>query len=268
MTRSVMRNVAVAGVAILFLAPLVFMFLGALRFPGLPPPDGFEVIPRFVRWANFQSAFMVVSLLEQIMNSLLIAAVAVPVTVVIGSLAGYAIVASPPRVGKRLAVISVIALLVPVTSLWIPRFVMFRWLGAIDTPWPLIAPALMATTPFFVLIFALTYSRIPKQLLEAARLEGLSELSIWRRVVWPLGMPAAFAVAVLAFAFHWSNFMDALLYIYDEANFTVPLGLNALSSLEPPMRPIFLAASVVATIPVVIAFLAAYRAFFVRTLEV
>jgi multiple sugar transport system permease protein len=244
------------------------MFLGALRFPGLPPPDGFELVPRFVRWANFQSAFMIIPLLQQMKNSLFVAAFAVPLTVLIGSLAGYAIAASPPKAARRLVLLSVVTLLIPVTALWIPRFAIFRWTGLIDTPWPLIAPALMATTPFYVLIFAVAYSRIPKQLFEAARLERVSELGIWRRVAWPLGKPAAFAVAVLAFTFHWSNFTDALLYIYDESGFTVPLGLKALSSLEPPMRPLFLAAAVVATIPVVAAFLVAYRAFFVRTLEV
>lgn len=263
-----LRFVTTVAVALLFASPLVFMVLGSIRMPGLPPPDGFELVPTFIRWANYQTAFGLVPLWSQIKNSLLVVAVAVPITVLIGSWAGYAIVAADPRQRKRLIVFSLVALMIPVAAVWVPRFVMFRWAGLIDTPWPLIAPALMATTPFYVLIFALGYSRIPRQLLEAARLEGLSEFGIWRRVAWPLGKPAAFAVAVLAFASHWSNFTEALLYLYDEDRFTLPLGLKALQSLEPALQSLFLAAAFIATLPVALAFLAVHRAFFSKTLEV
>ncbi len=149
-----------------------------------------------------------------------------------------------------------------------PRFVMFRWLGLLDTLWPVIAPALMATTPFYVLLFALAYSRIPATLFEAARLEGLSPFAIWRKVAWPLAVPAAFAVAVLAFAWHWANFIDPLLYVSSPEKLTVSVGLRALQTLEPTNHPILLAASVMVTAPPVVAFLAAQRSFFTRTLGV
>jgi multiple sugar transport system permease protein len=243
------------------------MFLGSLRLPGLPPPDGFEFVPDVVRWANYQSVFLIVDLASQMRNSLIVVALAVPITVLIASLAGYAIVASKPKTRKTLVIVSVVALMIPVGALLIPRFVMFRWLGLIDSLAALVAPALMATTPFYVLIFALAYSRIPKALFEAARVEGLGELAIWRRVAWPLGRPAAFAVGVLAFVFHWSNFIDALLFIQSPERYTLPLGLRALQTLEPSLHSILLSGAVLATIPVVLAFLLVQRAFFTKTIE-
>lgn len=260
--------VAVVVLAAVFLVPLLFMVLGSLRAPGLPPPDGFELVPRGAGWSNYRYVFSFVPLGRYLANSLFIVAVAVPVTVLLASWAGFAIASATPRVRAWLIGLSVIALMVPLSALWVPRFVGFRWLGMIDTYWPLVAPALMATTPFYVLLFALAYARLPKNLFEAARLENMSPFQIWRRVAWPLALPAAFAVAILAFTWHWANFVDPLLYLTSGERFTVPLGLRALQTLEPTNHPILLAGAVIAAAPPVIAFLAAQRSFFVKTLDV
>ncbi len=262
------RTAAAAALALLFLTPLAFMFVGSLRGPGLPPPDGFELVPQGLTWGNYKSVFGFVPLGTYLVNSLVVVAIAVPVTVVVASWAGFAIATASPVARRRLIIASVVALMIPLSALWVPRFVMFRWLGAIDTMWPLVAPALMATTPFYVLLFALAYGRIPSGLFEAARLENLSPLRIWWGVAWPLARPAAFAVAVLAFTWHWSNFVDPLLYLSSNDLFTVPLGLRALQTLEPTNHPILLAASVMVSVPPVVAFLAAQRSFFTKTLEV
>ncbi len=263
-----LHAVAVLLLSALFLFPLVFMVLGSLRTPGLPPPDGFELLPDPIRTSNYQSVFSIIPLWAQIRNSLIVVVVAVPVTVLFASWAGFAIATARPRARRWLIGISLLALMVPASALWVPRFFIFRELGVIDTLVPLMAPALMATTPFYVLLFALAYSRIPPNLFEASALEGLSPIQTWWRVAWPLGRSVTFAVAVLAFVFHWSNFIDALLYISSTELYTVPLGLRALQTLEPSLHPILLAGAVVATAPAALAFLLAQRAFFVRTLEV
>ena len=77
--------------AFLFLVPLAFMLLGSLRTPGLPPPDGFEVLPDSLRWANYESVFVFIPLRRMLINSLVIVAIAVPVTVLVASWAGFAI---------------------------------------------------------------------------------------------------------------------------------------------------------------------------------
>lgn len=263
-----LRRVAILSLCALFLLPLVFMVVGSLRTPGLPPPEGFEWLPEPLRWANYDTVFNLVPLRDYLGSSLLVVAIAVPVTVIVASWAGFAIATAAPRARLRLIVISVAALMVPLSALWVPRAVLYRWLGIIDTPWSLIAPAAMATTPFYVLIFALAYARVPKPMYEAAQLEGLSPFAVWRRVAWPLARPAAFAVAVLAFVWHWSNFVDALLYISSSDQATLPLGLRALQSLEPTNYSLLLAASVMVTLPAVVTFLLAQRAFFTKTLEV
>lgn len=262
------RTTVALGLSLVFVAPLLFMVFGSLRPPGLPPPDGFALLPERFTIDTYRFVFLFIPLTRQMLNSLFVVAVAVPVTVVIASWAGFAIAAAAPRIRRWLIVVTVGAMMVPVTALWVPRFVLLRSIGLTDTLWSLMTPALMATSPFYVLIFALAYSRIPQQIYEAAALDGWSPLQVWRRVAFPLAKPAAFAVAVLAFVAHWSNFVDALLYVSDPALATVPLGLRSLQTLEPANFPLLLAAAALATLPPVVAFILAQRAFFKRTLDV
>lgn len=262
------RVIAGATIALVFILPLVFMFFGSLRRPGLAPPDGLELFPDDPSFQSYDFVFLFIPLWRQMLNSLLVVVVAVPVTVFVASLAGFAIAtASGPR-RTRIVIATVLAMMVPLSALWVPRFVMFKWVGLVDSLGALMAPALMATTPFYVLIFALAFSRIPKDLYDAARIDGWSPFQIWRRVASPLVRPATFAVAILAFVAHWSNFVDPLLYLSDTEKYTAPLGLRALQTLEPQNFPLLLAAAVIVTLPAVAAFLAAQRAFFTKTLEV
>lgn len=261
------RQIAAVLAAAAFLLPLVVMVLASLRSPLFGPPDGFELWPAQPSLDSYSFVFHLVPLWRQIGNSVIVAAVAVPITVVIASWAGFAIVTAPERQRKALIVLTVLVQMVPLSALWVPRFVMFRWIGVTDTFVPLMAPALMATSGFYVLIFALAYHRIPRDILHAAELDGWGPFAVWRRVAFPLAKPAAFAVAVLAFVAYWSNFVDPLIYLSDTDLYTVPLGLRALQTLEPQNFPMLLAAAVIATLPPVVAFLAAQRAFFTRTVE-
>lgn len=261
------RAIAASVVTVLFVLPLFFMVAGSLRPPGLAPPDGFEWVPAIRTWSNYSFANDIVPLARYGLNSLVVVAIAVPLTVLVASWAGFAIATAEPRTRKRLVLASVLALMVPLSALWVARAALYQASGIIDTPLALIAPALMATTPFYVLIFALAYGRVPKNIYEAAELDGLSPLKVWARVAFPLAKPAAFAVAVLAFAWHWSNLTDALLYITTTERSTLPLGLRDLFSLEPTNHPILLAGAVLVTLPAVIAFLGAQRAFFTKTLD-
>jgi multiple sugar transport system permease protein len=266
--RGALRALALALVALVFSLPPALLVVGSLRQPGLPPPDGFDLVPVPPRFSNYESVFALVPLGRMLLNSVIVVVLAVPLTVLIASLAGFAIAAGRPRLRRLLIGASVLALLVPAGALWVPRFVLFRYSGMQDSLGALVAPALMATSPFYVLLFALTYARLPATLLDAARVEGLGPWRTWWRIAWPLSRPTAFAVALLAFAVHWSNFIDPLLYLTSSERATAPLGLRALATLEPANHGIFLAGAVIVTLPAVIAFLIASRTLFARATEV
>jgi multiple sugar transport system permease protein len=187
-------------------------------------------------------------------------------TVLTASWAAFAMFRLPRRWAGALIVASLVALMVPLTALLVPRFVMFRHLHLVNNPEsfpyiPLIAPAIMGTSPFYVLLFYWSFKRLPPELFEAARLEGLGPLATWWRVAMPLIRPVTVAVAVLAFVFTWSNFLDPLIFVFDQEKFTVPLGLRALSVLDRTNFPLLLAGAVAATLPVIVAFLYVQRYF-------
>lgn len=256
------RHLPAAALAALFLAPLVFMVSGSLRQAGLPPPRTPELIPSPLAWGNYERAFELVDLPRYAFNSLLVCAVAVPLTVLFASWTGFAMARIPRRWATALVALSLIALMVPATALLVPRFVLFKNLGLIDTYVPLIAPVLIGTSPFYVLLFYWAFRSLPAELFEASRLEGLTPFQTWRRVAMPLVRPVTIAVAVLAFVFTWSNFLDPLIYLFDEDLFTLPLGLRVLAEVDRTNFPLFLAGAVTATAPVVLAFLYVQRHFF------
>ena len=260
------RALACIVVGLVFASPLVLMVLGSFRRPGLPPPDGLELVPDVARPRNYVDATTVVPLARQLLNSLAVVAVAVPLTVLLASLAGFAIVTAAPRTRRVLVLVSVLAMIVPVSGLWVPRTVLLDQLGLTDHTLTVAAPALMATTPLYVLLFALALSRLPRSLFEAARVEGLSPWRTWSRVAVPLSWPTAFAVGVLAFVAHWSNVIEPILWLSREQSWTAALGLRSLASLEPTFYPLLLAAAVIVTAPAVFLFALAQRAFFDRTL--
>lgn len=261
-----LRYLAAFSIAALFVLPLYFMVSGSLRKVGLPPPRVPELVPSPLEWGNYVRAFELVDIPLYTVNSLLVAVVAVPLTVLTASWAGFAATRLPRPWPGVLVVVSLIALMVPLTALLVPRFVMFRHLHLVGNPdffpyVPLIAPALMGTSPFYVLIYYWSFRRLPREFLEAARLEGLGPFQTWRRLAMPLVRPVTVAVAVLAFVVTWGNFLDPLVFVFDEESFTVPLGLRALASLDRTNFPLLLAGSVAATLPVVVAFLYAQRRF-------
>jgi multiple sugar transport system permease protein len=255
------RHVPAALVGAAFLLPLVFMLTGSLRKAGLPPPRTAELLPREPTLDNYERAFELVDLGRYAFNSAVVVAIAVPLTLVFASWAGFAMARLPRRASGWLVAASLVSLMVPVTALLVPRFALFSWLGLTDTYVPLVAPALIGMSPFYVLLFYWGFRRIPAELFEACRLEGVSPFTVWRTIALPLVRPVTVAVAVLAAVFTWSNFLDPLIYLFDEDLFTLPLGLRSLAQVDRQDFPLLLAGAVTATVPVVVAFLYVQRFF-------
>jgi multiple sugar transport system permease protein len=237
------------------------MATGSLRKAGLPPPRTPELVPSEPTLESYRRAFELVDLARYTFNSVLVVVIAVPLTLLFASWAGFAMARLPRRAGAWLVAASLVSLMVPITALLVPRFAIFSWLGLTDTYVPLVAPALIGMSPFYVLLFYWGFRRIPAELFEACQLEGLSPFTVWRRIALPLARPVTVAVAVLAAVFTWSNFLDPLIYLFDENNFTLPLGLRSLAQVDRQDFPLLLAGAVTATVPVIAAFLYVQRFF-------
>jgi multiple sugar transport system permease protein len=253
---------AALAASTVLLLPLVFLVSGSLRPPGLPPPRAPQLIPDTFAWSNYERAAELVGLGAATLNSAIVAVLFVPLSVLVASWAGLALVLVGARTRTIVLALSLAALMVPLTALLVPRFAVFQWLGLVDSFVPLVAPALLGASPFYVLLYYAAFRRLPVELYDACRLEGVTPLALWRRVAMPLVRPVTVAVAVLAFVFSWGNFLDPLIYLYDRDLFTLPLALKSLAQLDPTNYPLLLAGAVIATAPVVLGFLVAQRYLF------
>ncbi|MBK8823989.1 MAG: carbohydrate ABC transporter permease [Anaerolineales bacterium] len=264
-TQRIIRTVAFHTVSILisalFVLPLIWMFAASLRQPGLPPPRTMEWLPDPLMWSNYVRVFQTLPIGRYILNSLLVAGAAVPITLVTASLAGFAMAQLNRRGQDRLIILSVILLIIPTTAVWLARFILFRGLGLFNTHAALIAPSLMGSSPLFVLLFFWSFRRIPPELYEAARIDGASLLNIWWRVALPLSSATIVVVSILTFLLYWGDFVTPLFYLKSQTLYTLPVGLRQLQELDRTNWPLLLTGSVIMTLPAVLLFAIVQRFF-------
>jgi multiple sugar transport system permease protein len=254
------RLIATA-VAILFLLPLIWAASASLRATGLPAPRAIEWIPSPIAWDNYRAVFRLVDLHRFVLNSLFVAALAVPLTIAVASWAGFAISQLSQRWRLRLTAFSVLCLMVPLTAIWLPRFILFKEAGLINQRIALVVPALMGTSPLYVLLFTWSFMRVPREVYEAARLDGAGPYRVWAQIGLPLARPMIVAVAVLAFVHYWNSFVEPLLLIRTTDQMTASLGLRVLYSLDRTSWPLLMTGAVLVMTPVIIIFFLAQRAF-------
>ena len=265
-----LRRLAWHGIAIfttlLFLLPLASMFVGSLRKAGLPPPRGIEWLPNPISWDNYAQVFQLVPMGRYMVNTLVVELMAVPVTLLVASWAGFALSQLPARFSRRVITAALLMLLLPETALWVSRFIEYRLTNLLNTPFALTATSIFGTSPLFTLIFYWTFRRVPNETWEAARVDGAGAFRTW----WSLGVPmarAAFAaVGVLTFVYYWREFREPLLYIRDFDKYTLSVGLAYLEQLDRTNLPVLMAGSVIVTIPILIIFLIA-QPFFLEPVE-
>jgi multiple sugar transport system permease protein len=187
--------------------------------------------------------------------------IAIPVTLITASMAGFAIAQLEDSIRRRLVVLSVGLLLVPATALWLTRYLVYRQLGILDTLAALVAPAITGSSPLFVLIFYWAFRRLPAELYETARLEGASAFAVWRRIAIPLAVPSVVVVGLLTFLLYWSDFLSPLLYLRSQALYTLPVGLRQLQAFDSTDWPMLMTGSVLLAVPAVLVFAVVQRWF-------
>ena len=244
-----------------FLLPLLWMISASLREPGLPPPRTVEWLPGSPSPENYGTVFELLPFGRYLLNSLAVVALAVPLTIITASAGGFAMALLERRSRSVLAVLSVALLLVPVTALWLTRFLLFSWAGLTDSLLALVVPALAGSSPLFVLLYYWTFRRAQPGVFEMARLDGAGPFTAWRRVALPNAVPTTIAVAVLTFILYWSDFISPLLYLRDQDLYTLPLGLRQLQQLDPTGWPLLMAGAVMLTLPAVLFFLLVQHLF-------
>lgn len=239
-----------------FVLPLWWMIVASLRPVGLPPPRTIEWWPADPQWRNYAEIFRQVPMGRYALNSLLVVLVAVPMTLLTASLAGFGLSQLRGPWRNWLLIAAIALLMVPAPAVWLFRYQLLSWLGLLTSLWALVLPAFAAGSPLLVLLFYWTFRRNPPELYEAARVEGADAWTAWRRIAMPMARPTVAAVLVLAFALYWNDFTNPVLYLYRPSTYTLPVGLQILKQLDATNWSLLMAGAVVVTLPIVLLFLA------------
>jgi alpha-1,4-digalacturonate transport system permease protein len=214
-----------AGAAIMIF-PIYWMFATAIRPRDEIFGGDFNLLPTGWVWSNFTTAMNRMPFLSWTWNSLFIAVVAVVITVSLNLLCGYAF-AKFRFAGRDILFIAVLsALMIPIQVIIVPLFLVVADLGMLNSYWGVILPR--AAEAFGIFMVRQFMVSIPDELLEAARLDGASELAIFLKVVLPLSRPIIAVLIIFTFMWRWNDFVLPLVILTDQEMYTVQLGLNLL----------------------------------------
>ena len=233
--------------AVLFLLPVIWILSASLMPTGIPLSTTLA-FSKITTLENFVRVWHLVPIGKFTFNSLMVVGLAVPITIIISSLAGFSISQLPRRGQERWILFSLAVLMVPGIALWSSRFIIYKALGWHNTIWALIAPAWMGTSPFYVLIFYRAFRRIPYEVFASARLDGAGVLDLWRLIALPMVKPTLVGVGFLSFLLYWGDFISPLLYLQSEDKYTLAIALQLLQQMDKSDWSLLMAVAVFSTL--------------------
>ncbi|UYQ71772.1 carbohydrate ABC transporter permease [Pelagibacterium flavum] len=240
---------------VLMITPLLFMFSTSLKtasqvydlrlIPAAPTFDNYIKVlsdGRFVRW---------------FLNSTLVAVCVTLSNVFFDSLVGYTLAKFQFR-GRYLIFIAILStLMIPTEMLVIPWYLMSAQLGWIDSYWGIMFPGMM--TAFGTFLMKQFFETVPDDFLEAARVDGLNEFTIWWKIAMPMVAPAISALAIFTFLGNWTAFFWPLIVTNSRELYTLPVGLSSFAVEQSIQWEMIMTGAALATIPTLIVFLVLQR---------
>ncbi|MGP9693057.1 carbohydrate ABC transporter permease [Brachybacterium sp. AOP25-B2-12] len=255
-------RIVLLGVMALFLLPIYWMIISAVKsgqeLSEFPP----TLFPRAWHFENFREAVTVMPFWLFFRNSAMITISVVALTVVSNFIVAYGFSCIEWRGRDELFYIVLATLFLPFPVTLIPMFDMWAALGFVNTWVPLILPALFAGG-FYTFLLRQFMLQTPKDMLDAARLDGASEWSIAWRIVFPTARPALTVVAIFTAVGTWNDFMGPLIYLQDQDKQTLSIGMQIFRSVnsQDVSFNLLMAASFLVLLPLVVLFFAFQRSF-------
>ncbi|WP_336626593.1 MULTISPECIES: carbohydrate ABC transporter permease [unclassified Microbacterium] len=254
--------IALIALTAVVLYPLVWLFLATFKDNS---EFGFSMSllprnPTFDNYLKVIEGIAGVPLSTFFRNSLLLAVSAVVGILFSSSLAAYAFARVQFRGVGILFAAMIGTLLLPFHVVIIPQYIFFNNLGMVDTFWPLILPKFLATEAFFVFLLVQFVRQMPRDMDEAARIDGAGHVRIFWSIILPLIKPALITCAIFAFIWSWNDFLGPLLYLTSPENYPLPIALRLYNDQTSTSDyGATVAASFIALVPVLLFFLVFQR---------
>ncbi|MFC4306370.1 carbohydrate ABC transporter permease [Cohnella boryungensis] len=249
-------------ISVIMLVPFLWMLSTSFK----EPQDIFKYPPRFIpesfNFHNYAEVFDRIPFGSFYFNSVYIALVVVIGTAFFASLAGYAF-ARIPFAGRNIVFLVLLsAMMIPHEVTAIPMFLFMRELNWIDTHWPLVLlPIFGAGGVFGIFVMRQFFITVPKELEEAAMIDGCSRFRIYAQIMLPIAKPGIATLTIFTFVTNWNEFFDPLIFINTRDLMTLPIGLSLFTDEVGTSWHHLMSATVMATVPLLIVFFMAQRQF-------
>lgn len=216
-----------------------------------------KILPEVWNWGNFLEVFRYQPFAQHYLNSVYIAVVVTTLTVLIGTLSGFAFAKLAFKGKNFLFLLILSSLMMPIEVTIIPNFFIMNTLNLINTHLPLIIiPIFGAQGAFVAFLMRQYFITIPNELLEAPLIDGLGYWGVFFKIILPVSIPALSSAIILTFLVSWNSFLEPLVFINDIRKFTLPLSLGNFTDIYgAPIWNLQLASTTLASLPILIVFI-------------
>jgi len=252
-SRRVLLALAIAAATLYSAFPFYWLFISSVTAPSQLFSGA--LFPSALTLDSYVQLFSSSPILTWVGNSILVAVIVTSLTVIVAVLGAYSLAFFPTRFGQAAGKLILFTYMFPGVVVVIPAYTLLSRMGLVDNIVGLILVELVLTVPFCIWMLRSFFLQVPKELLEAGRIDGASRMRVLWSVLLPVARPGVIAIAVFAFIFSWNEYLFPLVLINSDAGKTLPLGVAGfMGNLTVQWGPL-LASGVVAVIPVLILFL-------------
>lgn len=248
-------------IALIFLIPLLFAISSSLK----PDAEIFKIppdwLPHPAQWSNYPDSLRALPFGHFLLNTLLITIGRIVGLLLSCSLAAYAFARLRWRGRNVLFGLVLATMMIPAEVTILPQYLAFSKIGWVNTFLPLIVPGFFANNAFYVFLLRQFFATIPRELDEAARIDGAGYFRIYWQIILPLAKPALAATTIFIFQANWVAFLEPLIYLQDQSKFTLSLGLGLFQEQDYTHWGWLMSASLAVSVPIIIVFFLAQRHF-------
>lgn len=262
-----LTQILLTVICFVFLIPVFAMLMTSFKGSSEIYSSTFHWLPESFSWTNYADAFKKINFLNCFLNTLYLAVFNIIGVVMASSMAAYAFSVLKWKGRELVFMITLATIMLPDMVLAVPQFMIFKYLGWYGTMLPLIVPYFCGL-PFYIFLLRQFFLSVPQELAQSARIDGASELVIWWDIYMPLAKPALMVVALFQFLISWNDLLKPSIFLIDEKQYTLSLGLQQFQSkLGGAEWGPLMASVVIMVLPVVILFLLTQK-YFVKGIAV
>jgi raffinose/stachyose/melibiose transport system permease protein len=241
--------------------PLILTLVSSLKTTNAIYDHPLSLIPREPRWANYVDAWQQANFSTYFKNSIVVSVISVVLILFLGSMASYVLARYPFRGNALVYLFFLLGFMIPVRLAIVPLFILMRDLHLLDTLWSLICVYVAGGMPLAIFLMVTFFRRIPRDLEDAARIDGANAFQIYSRIMLPLVRPVLATVALFEFLHVWNDFFFPLIFIRSDSHRTIPLGISVFFGEYSNDWGLLFAALSISLVPVIIVFLLMSKQF-------